>query len=229
MKLITIDGPSASGKGTVSQLVAEALGWQILDSGALYRISAYAVLKQGISPDDEQAVATIVSTLDIQFKAGQVWVDGVEVSDALRQESTGKMASKIACYPALRQALFDRQRAFLTSAGLVADGRDMGTVIFPDAPLKIYLIADVNERAKRRYKQLTDKGLSVVFDDILLDLKKRDEQDMNRLVAPLKPAADAVVIDSSFMGIQEVVDTIISCWKAIATKKVRWFFKNLRI
>lgn len=216
MKLITIDGPSASGKGTVSQLVAEALGWQILDSGALYRISAYAVLKQGINSDDEQAVAAIVPTLDIQFKAGQVWVDGVEVSDALRQESTGKMASKIARYPALRQALFDRQRAFLTPAGLVADGRDMGTVIFPDAPLKIYLIADVNERAKRRYKQLTDKGLSVVFEDILLDLQKRDEQDMNRPVAPLKPAADAVVVDSSFMGIQEVVDTILSCWKAIA-------------
>lgn len=215
MKLITIDGPSASGKGTVSQLVAEALGWRILDSGALYRISAYATLEQGVNPDDEQAVAAIVPALDIQFKAGQVWVDGVEVSDALRQESTGNMASKIARYPALRQALFDRQRAFLTPAGLVADGRDMGTVIFPDAPLKIYLIADVHERAKRRYKQLTDKGLSVVFDDILLDLQKRDEQDMNRPVAPLKPAADAVVVDSSFMGIQEVVNTILSCWAAI--------------
>ncbi|NOL50218.1 (d)CMP kinase [Pelistega europaea] len=213
MKLITIDGPSASGKGTVSQLVAKALGWEVLDSGALYRISAYAVQRDGIALEDEQAVAAVVSHLAIQFKDGKVWVDGAAVDDILRQESTGKLASKIAAYPALRQALFERQRAFLTDAGLVADGRDMGTVIFPEAPLKIFLIADVRERANRRYKQLLDKGLDADFEAILADLQRRDEQDMNRAVAPLKPADDAVLIDSSHMGIQEVVDSILREWE----------------
>ncbi|ETD66847.1 cytidylate kinase [Pelistega indica] len=213
MNLITIDGPSASGKGTISALVAKKLGWAILDSGALYRISAYAVQTKGINPEDEGAVAAVVSDLDIQFKTSEVFVDGVEVSDILRLESTGKMASKIATYPTLRQALLDRQRNFIHGvAGLVADGRDMGTVVFPQAPLKIFLVADVNERANRRYKQLVDKGIEANFDEILVDLKRRDEQDMNRAVAPLKPAEDAVVIDSSYMGIQEVVEAILGAW-----------------
>ncbi|WP_071058559.1 (d)CMP kinase [Pelistega sp. MC2] len=217
MNLITIDGPSASGKGTISALVAKKLGWAILDSGALYRISAYAVQTKGINPEDEGAVAAVVSDLDIQFKTSEVFVDGVEVSDILRLESTGKMASKIATYPTLRQALLDRQRNFIHGvAGLVADGRDMGTVVFPQAPLKIFLVADVNERANRRYKQLVDKGIEANFDEILVDLKRRDEQDMNRAVAPLKPAEDAVVIDSSYMGIQEVVDRVLGEWERVS-------------
>jgi len=217
MNLITIDGPSASGKGTVSALVAKKLGWAILDSGALYRISAYAVQTKGINPEDEGAVAAVVSDLDIQFKTSEVFVDGVEVSDILRLESTVKMASKIATYPTLRQALLDRQRNFIHGvAGLVADGRDMGTVVFPQAPLKIFLVADVNERANRRYKQLVDKGIEANFDEILVDLKRRDEQDMNRAVAPLKPAEDAVVIDSSYMGIQEVVDRVLGEWERVS-------------
>ncbi len=215
MNLITIDGPSASGKGTVSNLVAKALGWDVLDSGALYRISAYAVQTKGIHPEDAQTIAEVVGKLDIKFQDGEVWVDGVEVGDILRQESTGKMASKIAAYPELRAALLDRQRNFIHGVpGLVGDGRDMGTVIFPNAPLKIFLIADVNERANRRYKQLIDKGVAANFEDILTDLKRRDDQDMNRAVAPLKPADDAVVIDSSHMGIQEVVDCILKEWVA---------------
>lgn len=213
MNLITIDGPSASGKGTVSNLVAQTLDWEVLDSGALYRISAYAVQNKGINPEDETAVAAIVSSLTIQFKAGEVWVDGIEVSDILRLETTGKLASKIATYPVLRQALLARQRNFIHGVqGLVADGRDMGTVVFPQAPLKIFLVADVNERANRRYKQLVDKGIPANYDEILADLQRRDDQDMNRAVAPLKPADDAVVIDSSHMGIQEVVDSILNEW-----------------
>lgn len=220
MKLITIDGPSASGKGTVSQLVANALGWQVLDSGALYRISAYAVEHKGICSDDEQAVATLIPQLDIQFRQGQIWVDGIVVDDILRQERIGKLASTIAAYPALRQALFKRQRAFLTEEGLVADGRDMGTVIFPEAPLKIFLMADVHERANRRYKQLQNKGIEADIEAILADLQRRDEQDMNRVVAPLKPAIDAVVIDSSCMSIQEVVTEILNCWQSVSHTRV---------
>lgn len=213
MNLITIDGPSASGKGTVSTLVAKALGWDVLDSGALYRISAYATQSKQIDPENAAAIAEVVRQLDIKFQNGEVWVDGVEVSDILRQESTGKMASKIAAYPELRTALLDRQRNFIHDVpGLVGDGRDMGTVIFPNAPLKIFLIADVNERAQRRYKQLVDKGVAASFEEILADLKRRDEQDMNRTVAPLKPAEDAIVIDSSYMSIQEVVDSILQEW-----------------
>lgn len=220
MKLITIDGPSASGKGTVSQLVAKSLGWDVLDSGALYRISAYAVLRDKVPAEDELAVASVVPHLQIQFKDGEVWVDGAAVDDILRQESTGKLASRIATYPALRQALFERQRAFLTETGLVADGRDMGTVIFPEAPLKIFLIADVRERANRRYKQLLDKGISANFEAILEDLQRRDEQDMNRTVAPLKPAENAIVIDSSHLSIQEVVDRILKEWNKISQKSL---------
>lgn len=213
MNLITIDGPSASGKGTVSTLVAKALGWDVLDSGALYRISAYATQSKQIDPENAEAIAEVVGQLDIKFQNGEVWVDGVEVSDILRQESTGKMASKIAAYPELRTALLDRQRNFIHGVpGLVGDGRDMGTVIFPNAPLKIFLVADVKERANRRYKQLLDKGITANFDEILNDLKRRDEQDMNRAVAPLRPADDAVVIDSSHMSIQEVVDSILKEW-----------------
>lgn len=218
MNLITIDGPSASGKGTVSNLVAQALGWAVLDSGALYRISAYAVQTKDIHPEDEAAVSAVVPGLDIQFKAGKVWVDDIEVSDILRLETTGKLASKIATYPALRQALLERQRNFIHGVdGLVADGRDMGTVVFPHAPLKIFLVADVNERANRRYKQLVDTGVVANYDEILADLQRRDDQDMNRAVAPLKPADDAVVIDSSHMGIQDVVDSILKEW---ATRKI---------
>ncbi|WP_159990974.1 (d)CMP kinase [Pelistega ratti] len=218
MNLITIDGPSASGKGTVSHLVAQHLGWEVLDSGALYRICAYAVLEYGLNADDEQAVAAVIPDLVIRFDVDRVYVNDQEVSEQLRLEHIGKLASKVAAYPAVRQALLDLQRSFLTDKGLVGDGRDMGTVIFPQAPLKIFLIADVNERAKRRYKQLVEKGIDADFEAILLDLQKRDEQDMNRAVAPLKPADDAIVIDSSYMGIQAVVDRILGHWEQVRVK-----------
>ncbi|NEN75776.1 (d)CMP kinase [Pelistega sp. NLN82] len=218
MNLITIDGPSASGKGTVSHLVAQHLGWDVLDSGALYRICAYAVLEYGLNADDEQAVAAVIPDLVIRFDVDRVYVNDQEVSEQLRLEHIGKLASKVAAYPAVRQALLDLQRSFLTNKGLVGDGRDMGTVIFPQAPLKIFLIADVNERAKRRYKQLVEKGIDADFEAILLDLQKRDEQDMNRAVAPLKPADDAIVIDSSYMGIQAVVDRILGHWEQVRVK-----------
>lgn len=219
MKLITIDGPSASGKGTVSALVAQSLGWQILDSGALYRLSAYASVQQGIDTDDEKALAKMALALDIVFTASQVRLNGVDVSEALRDEKMGAIASTIAKHKALRQALLERQRHFYTDIGLVADGRDMGTVVFPHAPLKIFLIADVKKRAQRRYQQFVEKGKAVRLEVILHDLQQRDEQDMHRAVAPLKPATDAVIIDSSYMGIEEVVDRILQQWHIVSNRK----------
>lgn len=213
--VITIDGPTASGKGTVAQLVAQELGWHMLDSGALYRLTALAALQNEDNLDDPKQLADRAAALQIHFQAGQIWLAEQEVSAALREEQVGLAASRIAAYPLVRDALLQRQRDFRQPPGLVADGRDMGTVVFPDAPLKIFLVAEVRARAERRYKQLIDKGFTVKIDDVLKDLQARDERDQNRSVAPLLPAKDAITVDSSHLSIQETVAQVLAYWSNI--------------
>jgi cytidylate kinase len=213
--VITIDGPSASGKGTVSRLVAESLGWHMLDSGALYRLVAYAALKHDVALDDHDALADLAANLDVQFKpAGhddaQVLLEGDDVTLAIRSEKAGNAASLVAAVPEVREALKDRQRGFRQAPGLVADGRDMGTVIFPDAPVKIFLTASAEERAKRRYKQLKEKGISANLADLFDEIAERDRRDSERSDAPLKPAVDAIQLDTTNLTIDEVVAQIKS-------------------
>ncbi len=214
--VITIDGPSGSGKGTLCQMLARELGWHLLDSGALYRIVGLAAQKQQVSFDDEAALAELAAHLDVEFRAGiegepsTVWLDGEDISDQVRSESTGELASKVAVFNAVREALKDLQRDFAKAPGLIADGRDMGTVIFTDAAVKIFLIASAEERASRRYKQLISKGESVNLAALLKDIQKRDERDMNRAVAPLRPADDAVVIDSTAVAIEDVFNQVLA-------------------
>jgi cytidylate kinase len=197
--VVAIDGPSASGKGTVASLVAEALGFHYLESGALYRLVALA----GGDP------ARTAAGLDVVFRAGRIILSGQDVTDDIRAEAVGNRASEIASLPAVRAALLERQRAFRRAPGLVADGRDMGTVVFPDACLKVFLTASVEVRALRRYKQLIDKGNSANLAALSRDLEERDQRDAAREVAPLKPAADAVSVDSSELTIGEVVDRVL--------------------
>lgn len=214
--VITIDGPTASGKGTVAHRVAKALGWAVLDSGALYRLTALAALNRGLSPEDEPAVARVAETLDVRFEGPHVYLEGVDVGHDIRREEVGNFASRVAAFPGVRQALLERQRAFRLAPGLVADGRDMGTVVFPDAPLKVFLVADVVARAQRRCKQLIEKGISANLDDLLRDMRERDARDMGRTTAPLAPAADAHVLDSSDLTIAETVQAILDFWKNTA-------------
>jgi len=210
--VIAIDGPGGSGKGTISMRLAEKLGWHLLDSGALYRLVAVAALDRGVKADDESGLAKVASELDASFDVSPdgvtIMLDGQGITDRLRAHETSEMASNVAAFPQVRSALTGRQRAFRQSPGLVADGRDMGTVIFPDAILKVFLTASAEARAQRRYKQLKDKGESVNLPRLFQDIKKRDERDSSRAVAPLKPAADAHVIDSTEMSIKEVLQTI---------------------
>jgi len=210
--VITIDGPTASGKGTVAQRVASALGWGVLDSGALYRLTALAVQQQAIDPDDETAVADVAATLDVQFRLHEILLGGQEVSELIRQEHVGNLASRLAPNPKLRAALLSRQRAFRLAPGLVADGRDMGTIVFPDAQVKIFLIADVQARAQRRAKQLIEKGISANLEDLLADMRARDARDTQRSVAPLIAAKDAHVVDSSTLTIDQTVQRILDLW-----------------
>jgi len=212
--VIAIDGPGGSGKGTITTRLANHLGWHFLDSGALYRLTALAVMKKRAALDDEAAIGKIADNLDIRFETegGSVraLLDEEDVSDRLRQEDTGVLASRIAVIPAVRAALAGRQRRFRQFPGLVADGRDMGTVIFPDAGLKIFLTASAEIRAERRYKQLKDKGESVNLTRLFREIKARDLRDQSRSVAPLRPAEDAVIIDSTKMSIDEVFDKVVS-------------------
>lgn len=211
--VIAIDGPTASGKGTVAQRVAGILGWHVLDSGALYRLTALAALRAGGTPDETSAAA-LARSLDVQFVGGRIMLAGADVSIEIRREVVGDMASRVAAWPAVRTALLARQRAFRRAPGLVADGRDMGTVVFPDAPLKIFLDADVEVRARRRHKQLMDKGLSANLSDLLSDLRARDARDRDRACAPLVAAADAERVDSSHLEIDATVRKVLDLWSA---------------
>lgn len=207
--IITVDGPSGAGKGTLCHALAEKLKADFLDSGAIYRITALAAVKKGISLDDEVALAQLGRQLDIRFepKNGEVNVilDGENVGDQIRTAEAGQNASKVAALPQVRAALLQRQRDFASANGLVADGRDMGTVVFPNAQVKLFLDASAEERTKRRVKQLQEKGFNANFDDILAEIKERDFRDRNREVAPLVPAADALLLDSTHLSIDEVI------------------------
>ena len=218
--VITIDGPSASGKGTVSRLLAQAFGWHMLDSGALYRLVAYAAYKHDIALDDTHALAQAAADLDVEFVVTQdadeiqVMLEGDDVTLAIRTEKAGNAASQVAAVPEVRAALVERQRAFRQAPGLVADGRDMGTVIFPTADLKIFLSASPEERAKRRYKQLNEKGISASLADLFDEIAERDRRDSERASAPLKPAADAILLDTTDLSIDQVVAKITSYYQA---------------
>lgn len=208
--VITIDGPGGSGKGTIAHRVADSLGWHCLDSGALYRIAGVAGLARGLSLEDEPALIVLANTLDIRFEPGHVWVNGDDMEAAIRGEEAGAAASAVGALPGLRAALLQRQRDFARLPGLVADGRDMGTIVFPHAPLKIYLTASAEERAQRRYNQLINKGQAVSLPGLLEDIRARDARDMNRAVAPLRPADDAHVIDSTSLSIEKVTDAVMA-------------------
>lgn len=210
--VLTIDGPSGSGKGTLAQQMAEKLGWHYLDSGAIYRVLAQAGLKHQIDLTDETALASIAGQLDVQFvlKDGllQVVLEGEDVSLLIRSEQAGNAASKVAAFPAVRSALLQRQRDFCQPPGLVTDGRDMGTVVFPDAPYKVFLTASAEVRAERRYKQLKEKGIDSNLSDLVAEISERDERDTQREVAPLRPADDAVILDSTQLGIEAVLEKV---------------------
>lgn len=208
--VIAIDGPTASGKGTVAGRVADRLGWHYLDSGAIYRVLALAALKRGVELTDEASVAALGETLDVSFKVEGIRLAGEDVSLDVRREETGNAASKIAALPRVRAVLLARQRAFCVSPGLVADGRDMGSVVFPHAFLKIFLTASAESRAERRYKQLIAKGLPANIADLLRDLQERDARDSSRAVAPLRPCEYAVVLDTTALSIDEAVQYVLS-------------------
>lgn len=211
--VLTIDGPSGAGKGAVSAVVAERLGWHLLDSGAVYRAVALAALERGIDPDDDAALAALCENLDLQFRSGDdgiaVLLDGAAVDKRLRSEEVSVAASVVASRPAVRRALLGLQREFRQAPGLVADGRDMGTVVFSDAPVKVFLDAGVEERARRRHKQLKEKGESVKFSRLFHDLAERDRRDRERAVSPTVPAPDATVIDSTELTLEQVVERIL--------------------
>lgn len=222
--VITVDGASGTGKGSVSQLLAKRLGWKFLDSGALYRVLALAAQKHRVALDNEKALEVLGEHLDVQFIAQEsnnphIILEGEEVTDVIRTEKIGNAASIIAALPAVRACLLSRQRAFRERPGLVADGRDMGTVVFPDAELKIFLLASPEERALRRYNQLKERDISVNLGDLISELRERDKRDQERTVAPLKPAEDAICIDTDHLTIEQVVEKILAELEEIEGKK----------
>ncbi|WP_107852514.1 (d)CMP kinase [Oceanimonas marisflavi] len=212
--VITVDGPGGAGKGTLCQLLAEQLEWHLLDSGAIYRVLALAALHHNVALDDEAGLMPLAAHLDVQFPTAsgeiRVILEGEDVSRDIRTQEVADAASKVAAFPRVREALLRRQRAFRAKPGLIADGRDMGTVVFPDAEVKIFLDASAEERASRRLKQLQDKGFDVSFDRLLSEIQERDDRDRNRAVAPLKAADDALVIDSTELTITQVLDRVLS-------------------
>lgn len=209
--VIAIDGPSASGKGTIAKRVAAALGFHYLESGALYRLVALIALRQGLN--DEAAIAAAAAGMDVYFQGEEIFLEDQDVNLHIRHEEVGKRASDIAPMPAVRRALLERQRAFRQPPGLVADGRDMGTVVFPDAALKIFLTASPEVRAQRRYKQLIEKGIAANLSALSRDLAQRDARDANRAVAPLAPAPDSQVLDSSGLSVEAVADRVLQLWR----------------
>ena len=213
--VIAIDGPSASGKGTVAQRVAQALGFHYLDSGALYRLLALAASRRGMALDDEAALAKLALQIDIRFDGADIWLDGAQVGDELRTEQSGNAASKVAALPAVRAALLDRQKAFRQAPGLVADGRDMASVVFPEAALKIFLTASAEARADRRYKQLMEKGMSVKIADLLQEIRLRDERDSQRSVAPLQQAPGASLLNTTALNIEQAVSEVLARYRLV--------------
>jgi 3-phosphoshikimate 1-carboxyvinyltransferase len=211
--VITVDGPTASGKGTLASALAEAIGYRFLDSGAVYRATALSALRQDVAADDEPALARVAASMDLRFENGQILLAGLDVSEALRQEAVGSLASRISAWPQVRQALRALQLSFRQLPGLVADGRDMGTVIFPDAHLKVFLTANAATRAQRRHKQLISKGISANIDSLRADLEARDARDQTRSVSPLKPAAEALLLDNSALTVEASVEVVLAAWQ----------------
>lgn len=211
--VIAIDGPAASGKGTIALRVAQALGFRYLDSGSLYRLVALRALERNVAADDAPGLAQIASTLAPEFDGRRIGLQGRDVSEALRSEAVSALASRVAVHAPVRSALLARQRAFRAPPGLVAEGRDMGTVVFPDASLKVFLTASAEARASRRHKQLIEKGISAKMDDLLRDIRERDARDTTRAAAPLVPAADAVVLDSTDLTVAAVTDAVMALYR----------------
>jgi len=216
--VIAIDGPSASGKGTVAEKVAKALGFRYLDSGALYRLVTLAAINARADLGDEPVLERIARDMEIDFRDGKTWLGGRDVTADLRSESVSAAASRVAAHPSVRRALLGRQRGFRTAPGLVADGRDMGSVVFPDAPLKVFLTADVATRAERRYKQLMEKGMYAKMNDVVEELRRRDERDSSRPVAPLKHYPDALFLDTAGMTAEQAAQQILGWWREKASR-----------
>ena len=217
--VIAVDGPAASGKGTVAAGVARALDFHYLDSGSLYRLVALVALRAGAPLTDAVALAGLAAGLDVKFQDGSITLAGQDVTDAIRREDVSAAASQVAVYPAVRTALFGRQRAFRRPPGLVADGRDMGTVVFPDARVKVFVTASPEERARRRYKQLIAKGISITMESLLRDIRERDARDAGRAAAPLMPASDAVILDTTDLTIEAAIGRVLGLYRDAAANK----------
>ncbi len=213
--VVTVDGPAASGKGTLAAGVARLLGFHYLDSGSLYRLVALQAIRTSTPLDDAARLAALAANLDVTFSGDRIVLEGRDATDAIRDEAVSAAASQVAVHPAVRGALFQRQQAFRQLPGLVADGRDMGTVVFPDAMVKVFVTASAEERARRRYKQLIAKGNSVTMESLVRDIRERDERDKGRAAAPLKPADDAIVLDTTDLSIDAAIDRVRSLYRAV--------------